>query len=160
LIHLIPRRIYLPVTPKGNVKRKEAGKIFAEDIARLYNSINDEQPLNEAEDSQEPLKEYIRNAFAKLSDISRENVKNWTTLYDLVIDSRLALSLRLSLSKSKDIGPISLGTIFENLSIHSLLAFVQEREEATVKGSRSQMINQIISRLTTKVSALPPRSLN
>jgi hypothetical protein len=76
LIHLIPRRIYLPVTPKGNVKRKEAGKIFAEDIARLYNSINDEQPLNEAEDSQEPLKEYIRNAFAKLTDISPENVKN------------------------------------------------------------------------------------
>lgn len=76
LIHLIPRRIYLPVTSKGNVKRKEAGKIFAEDIARLYNSINDEQPLNEVEDSQELLKEYIRNAFAKLTDISPENVKN------------------------------------------------------------------------------------
>src|SRR6202034_3243623 len=104
LIHIIPRGINLPVTLKGNVRRKEAEKLFAEDIAQLYSRINEEQRLNGAEDSQEPLKEYIRNEFAKVADISPENVKNWTTIYDLGIDSRLALPLRLSLSKRKEIG--------------------------------------------------------
>jgi hypothetical protein len=160
LIHIIPRGSHLPVTSKGNVKRKEAEMLFAEDIARLYGSINDEQLLNGAEDSQEPLNEYIRNVFAKLADICPENVKNWTTLYDLGLDSRLALSLRLSLSKRKEIGPISLGTIFENPSIDSLLTFVQERRQNALKEGRSQKISQIISGLTAKVLAWPSRSLN
>jgi hypothetical protein len=160
LIHLLPGRAKLPVTPKGNVKRKEAEKLFAEDIARLYSNISEEQLLDEAGDSQESLKEYIRNAFAKLADISPENVQNWTTLYDPGIHSRLALSLRLSLSKRKEIGRISLGTIFENPSINSLLAFVQEREQVALKESRAPMIIQIISSLTAKVSAWPSLSLN
>jgi hypothetical protein len=160
MIHLIPRGTSLPVTPKGNVKRKETEKLFAEDISLLYGSLNDEQPQNGAVDSQESLKEYIRNAFAKLADISPENINNWTTLYDLGIDSRLALSLRLSLSKRKQIGPISLGTIFENPSIDSLVTFVQEREETALKECRSRMINQIISRFIAKVSAWPQRPLN
>ena len=160
LIYILPKGMNLPVTPKGNAKRKEAEKLFAVDIARLYSNINDEQLLNGAEQSQEPLKEYIRTIFAKLADVSPDSIKDWTTLYDLGIDSRLALSLRLSLSKRKEIGPISLGTIFENPSIDSLVTFSKEREQATLKESRSQMINQMISRLMTKVSAWPPRSLN
>ena len=160
LIHLLPRGTKLPVTPKGNVKRKEAEKLFAEDIARLYSNISEEQLPDEAGNSEESLKEYIRNAFAKLADISPENVQNWTTLYDLGIDSRLAISLRLSLSKRKEIGRISLGTIFENPSINSLLALVQEREQVALMESRSQMINQMIFSLTAKVSAWPSRLLN
>lgn len=161
LIYILPRGTLLPITPKGNIKRKEAEKLFAKDIARLYSSISDDQLMNRAEDSQEPLKEYIRNVYAKLADVPPETVKNWTTLYDLGIDSRLALSLRLSLSKHKGIGPpISLGQIFENPSIDSLLAFIQKREQATINEIRSQKINRIISGLTAKILAWPPRSLN
>jgi hypothetical protein len=160
LIRIIPRGMNLPVTPKCNVKRKEAERLFAEDIARLYSSISDEQLLNGAEDSRDPLKEYIRNTFAKLADVSPEDIKDWTTLYDLGIDSRLALSLRLSLSKREEIGPISVGTIFEHPSIDSLLAFVQERGQATLTDSRPQSINQIISKFTSQISTWPARSFN
>jgi len=160
LIHILPRGSRLPVTPKGNVKRKEAERFFAEDIARLYGSINNDQRLNGAEDSQKPLDEYIRNVFANLADVPPEKVKNGTTLYDLGIDSRLALSLRLSLSKRKEIGPISLGTIFENPSIDSLLRFVQKREKSTLMDSRCEKIKQIISKLTAQISAWPLRPFN
>jgi aryl carrier-like protein len=154
MIHILPRGKSLPVTPKGNVKRKEAQTLYQQDIDRLYS--NDDGYSSPASDSNSlPLKEFIRSIFAELADVPSAEVKDFTTLYDLGIDSRLALSLRAALSKR--IGPISLGTIFENPTIDKLLAFFQKKCQAVVQESRTQVIEKMISKLSAELTSWPTR---
>jgi aryl carrier-like protein len=129
--------------------------MFADDIAGLYNDIDDNQCANDSGGFQEPLSEFLRKIFAELAEVPITEVNDWTTLYDLNIDSRLSLSLRASLSKR--LGAVSLGTIFENPSIEKLVAFFEKKSNAAVAESRVQVINQMISRLTAEFSTWPSR---
>lgn len=151
LIHIIAREMTLPVTPKGNVRRKEAEKLFSEDIARLYRRINEDQLLNGAEDSQTHSKNIYRIHLQSLQvyphNMSRTGLR-FTILVSILIWPYHYVYLSPG---AKKIGIISLGTIFENPSVESLVAFAQEREQAVIKESRSQVISQIISKLTAQV---------
>lgn len=155
MIYLLPKGSSLPVTPKGNVKRKQAEQLYQNEFERLYNDGDDVSPSS---DDSKPLKEFIRDTFAELADVPSSEVKDFTTLYDLGIDSRLALSLRAALSKR--VGPVSLGAIFENPSIDKLLAFFDKKNQAVVQESRSQVIEKLISKLSGEFSSWPARLSN
>jgi hypothetical protein len=107
------------------------------------------------------LSEYLRTIFSSLSNTPTNEIHDWTTLYDLGIDSRLALSLRSSLSAHID-QPVSLSTLFENPSISDLVAHFSSRLSSLASSSKpndatssSQTINKIISTLSSEFKTWP-----
>ncbi|KAI9742414.1 MAG: hypothetical protein M1818_003947 [Claussenomyces sp. TS43310] len=156
MIYMLPRGSSLPVTPKFNVKRKEAERIYTAEVERLYEDVDDDRPSSPCSlENTKALKQLIRNLFAEIAEVPVERIKDVTTLYELGVDSRLALSLRTSLSKR--IGRISLGTIFENPRVDDLLAYYQKRDQAVLAESRSSVIEQKISKLCKEISSWPVR---
>ncbi|RDW71374.1 acetyl-CoA synthetase-like protein [Coleophoma cylindrospora] len=160
MIHILPKGNTLPVTPKGNVKRKEAERQYTTIVEKLYADI--ENPMSSpatSNSSQEPLPDFIRGLFASLANVPSDQVDDWTTLYDLGIDSRLALSLRTSLSARLGV-PVSLSVIFENPSIASLVSYFEKRSliKSPSKTDSSQVINRIISKLESELRSWPARS--
>jgi hypothetical protein len=163
MLCFLPKGSTLPVTPKGNVKRKEAERIYASQINTLYS--HDILPtLNST--SQQPLSAYIRELLADLSNVPATSISDWTTLYDLGIDSRLALSLRSSLSSYLN-RSISISTLFENPSISKLIAVFSPSKTPSSTSSRnsidskplsSETINRIISTLSSEFTTWPARS--
>lgn len=118
MIYILPEGDKLPVTPKGNVKRKEAEGSFASEIEMLYSGDDFSSSISE---TQEPLSDYLRTLLSQLVNIPADSITDWTTLYSLGITSHLALSLRSSLSSHLN-RQISLGTLLENPSISKLVA--------------------------------------
>ncbi|KAL3427577.1 male sterility protein [Phlyctema vagabunda] len=158
MIHILPRGSTLPVTPKGNVKRKEAERIFTEDVERLYANIESPSSLATSTNNQETLSEFLRNLFADLANIPSERINDWTTLYDLGIDSRLAIPLRTSLS-SRLGRPVSLSTIFENPSISTLVSKYESPSNLAVpEPDSSETINRIICKLESEIKTWPTRT--
>jgi hypothetical protein len=158
MIYILPRGSTLPVSPKGNVKRKQAEKLYASDIARLYGDITSSSTSGSS--SQESLVDFLRNLFARLSGVPVTNIYDWTTIFDLGIDSQLALDIRSSLSRRLG-KPVSLNTIFENPSISKLLSVFEpttssSKSESTRKSS-TQVINQMISKLEAEFKTWAPR---
>lgn len=154
MIHFLPKGQTLPVTPKGNVRRKEAERIYSTAISNLYAdpiSTSFSPPSN-------VLADYIRITLATLSKTPAKNINNWTTLYDLGIDSRLALSLRSSLSTHLQ-RPISLSAIFENPSINKLVEFLSSSlpTAKTEKVTAVETTKRIISKLEAEFASWPPR---
>jgi hypothetical protein len=159
MIYILPRGSTLPVSPKGNVKRKEAEKLYASDIARLYGDITSASTSSSS--SQESLVDFLRNLFARLSGVPVTNIYDWTTIFDLGIESQLALDIRSSLSRRLG-KPVSLNTIFENPSISKLLSVFEtttrsSKSDSTLKSS-TQVINQMISKLEAEFKTWAPRS--
>jgi hypothetical protein len=161
MIYILPEGNKLPVTPKGNVKRKEAERIYASEIEALYS--NDIFPSSISE-SQEPLSEYIRNLVSTLADVPAESIKDWTTLYSLGITSHLALSLRSSISSYLG-HPVSLGTLFENPSISKLVSALTPPSTPTsslhspldTKPASTDTVQRIISNLSADLNTWPKR---
>ncbi|KUJ08437.1 acetyl-CoA synthetase-like protein, partial [Mollisia scopiformis] len=161
MICVLPQGCTLPVTPKGNVKRKEVERIYATEIETLYSE--DVVPLLANSTSQQPLSEFLRNILASLSDVPVSEINDYTSFYDLGIDSRLALSLRTSLSSHLS-RPVSLSTIFENPSITKLVAVLAHPstsdhtdEVAASTNSAADITNEILARLTKELTSWPPR---
>jgi hypothetical protein len=150
MIHYLPKGNTLPITPKGNARRKEAERLYATSISQLYSDPHTSLPSS----SSQPLAEYIRTLLSTLSQTPTHEINNWTTLYDLGIDSRLALSLRTSLS-SHLARPISLSSIFENPSISKLVSFLSSSHSEKV--SATETTQCIISKLEAEFKSWPPR---
>lgn len=153
MLYILPRAKSLPVTPKFNVKRKEAMQVYEKEIAQLYDDVGEQSTGTKITSD---MKETIRALFADIAEVQESDVKGFSTLYELGVDSGSALSLRASLSKQ--IGPISLGTIFENPSVDKLLAYYQKRNQTAAVESRSSVIERMISRLSLEISSWPTRS--
>jgi hypothetical protein len=162
MIYILPEGRTLPVTPKGNVKRKEAERTYSCEITQLYADDILLPPLPST--SQESLSEYLRILFATVSKTDVSDISDLTTLYDLGIDSRLALTIRKSLAARLN-RPLSLSTIFENPSITQLLSIFdpqslggpsKPQDPAT---SSTQTIERIISKLEFEFQTWPPRSI-
>jgi hypothetical protein len=164
LIHILPRGSTLPVTPKGNVKRKEASQLYKSEISQLFSNLT---PPPSREPSRSPsspelLSEYLRRLFSSLSNIPTSDIYDWTTLYDLGIDSRLALTLRSSLSTHLG-RSISLSTIFENPSISALTSHLSSPlsssgsspKPSSNEPSSTQTITRIISTLSSEFKTWP-----
>lgn len=161
MIYILPKGRTLPVTPKGNVKRKEAERMYSCEIAQLYadDILPPPLPLN----SQNSLLDYLRTLFATVSKTNVSEISDLTTLYDLGIDSRLALTIRKSLASRLN-RPISVSTIFENPSIAQLLSVFEPQLPSSPKPqvpatSSSQTIERIISKLEFEFQTWPPRSI-
>jgi thioester reductase-like protein len=167
MIHILPKGSTLAVTPKGNVKRKEAERVYAPEIAQLY-SDDSSSPLfpTSSSSSTEPLSEFLRHTLSSLSNIPVSQIEDYTTLYDLGIDSRLALSLRSSLSHHLK-RSISLSTLFENPSISQLVSVFSPPTPSSSlslpltspKSTSTQVIQGLISKLSAEFAFWPQRSL-
>lgn len=161
MIRVLPKGEKLPVTPKGNVKRKEAMQLYEKYIDQFY--VEDTPATTSSGFSHEAVGEYIRNILASLSNTPITDIHNWTTLYDLGIDSRLALSLRASLT-SHFSRPISLSTIFENPSISKLMSYFTHplsRSNSPLppeQVSSIETVHRIIQKLESEFKSWPPRS--
>jgi hypothetical protein len=163
MIYILPEGNKLPVTPKGNVKRKEAERIYASEIEALY--LGDIFPSSDSE-SQEPLSEYIRSLIATLIDVPTKSINDWSTLYSLGITSHLALSLRSSLSSYLN-RPVSLGTLFENPSISKLVSILTPPSTPTsslhssldTKPASTETVHRIISNLSAEFNTWPTKGL-
>jgi hypothetical protein len=161
MIYILPEGDKLPVTPKGNVKRNEAERIYASEIEMLY--LGDKFPSSISE-SQEPLSEYLRNLIAALVDVPADSINDWTTLYSLGITSHLALSLRSSLSSYLN-RQVSLGTLFENPSISKLVAVLTPPATPTssthsaldTTPASTETVHRIISNLSAEFTLWPKR---
>ncbi|CZR53994.1 uncharacterized protein PAC_03877 [Phialocephala subalpina] len=162
MIRILPQGCTLPVTPKGNVKRKEVERIYAAEIEQLYSDEICPALSNGA--STQPLSEYIRNLLGSLSSVPPADISDYTSFYDLGIDSRLALSLRTSLSSYLS-RSVSLSTVFENNSITKLVAALSFpvtnghiNGGAESKPPSTETTNEILARLTKELASWPPRS--
>jgi hypothetical protein len=164
MIHILPEGDKLPVTPKGNVKRKEVERIYSSEIEMLY--TGDDFPSSVSE-SQEPLSNYLRNLLSKLVNVPADSITDWTTLYSLGITSHLALSLRSSLSSHLN-RQVSLGTLFENPSISKLVAALTPPQTPTsslhssldTKPASTETVHRIIHNLSNEFTFWPKRNLN
>jgi len=163
MIYILPEGSTLPVTPKGNVKRKEAEGIYASEIERLYSDDNLSSSFTESsQESQESLSEYLRTLISTVAKVPAESIEDWTTLYSLGITSHTALSLRSSLSSYLH-RPVSLGTLFENPSISKLVAVLTPpstptsslRSSLDTKDPLTEKVNRIISDLSADLKTWP-----
>lgn len=158
MINILPPGSVLPVTPKGNVKRKEAERIYAAEIEALYA----DDILPQTNGIGQPLSEFLRNLLASVSNSPASEITDCSSFYDLGIDSRLALSLRTSLSLHLS-RPVSLSMIFENPSITTLVAALTPTTNGHTNGNTevklptSEITNQILTRLTKELASWPPR---
>jgi hypothetical protein len=160
MIYILPEGSTLPVTPKGNVKRKEAERIYASEVERLYS--DDSLSSSFTQSSQDSLPEYLRNLIATVANVPAESIEDWTTLNSLGINSHLALSLRSSLSSYLH-RPVSLGTLFENPSISKLVSVLTPPSTPTLslrssldnKDPSTEKVNRIISNLSADLKTWP-----
>ena len=123
MIHVLPKGKSLPLTPKGNVKRNDAVKEFAEVIDELYLSLEGENDLNRMS-IENSLPARILDAVAIASGLPGSTINPSATFYELGIDSLGALQLRSLLSKF--LGPFRLGLIYEHPSVDRLVAHFQK----------------------------------
>lgn len=157
MIYILPNGKFLPTTPKGNVKRKEGERIFSDEINDLYSTSTSLTSLTPTTTPQEPLSTYIRTLLSALSDTPAPNISDWTSLYDLGLDSRAALALRSALIIRLN-RPVSLSFIFEHPTIQSLLSVLEPgpiSKTSDVKGPPIQVIETIISRLEREFDSWP-----
>jgi len=106
--YILPESQILAVTPKGNVKRKEAERIYEGLIIELYASQEGQhrnmQKIQAI--SVERLAETIRKVVSQIFENPLTGAGDDTGLYILGIDSVLAISLKVELAKR--VGRISL----------------------------------------------------
>jgi hypothetical protein len=166
MIRILPYGSVLPVTPKGNVRRKEAERLYVGEISHLFSNLC---LAPHTITNNEPLSESLRNTFSSLSNVPATEISDNTTLYELGIDSRLALSLRSIISAHLQ-RPISLGAIFENPDISSLIQYIEDAKGSSTsdsankfssnKPSPKQTIDRIISTLSSEILTCEPLSLD
>lgn len=162
MIYILPKGSTLPTTPKGNVKRKEAERIYSCEISRLYS--DDILPHTISATCQGTLSEYLRDLFATISKKDTSDITGRTTLYELGIDSRLALTIRKALATRLK-KSVSLSTIFENPSVAQLTSVFDTESYSPgpvqARTSTKQTIERIISDLESEIQTwTPPLSFN
>ena len=156
MVYILPRGSTLEVTPKGNVKRGKTMLHYADEIARLYD-LNDSR-VDEHQSSTVPLSEFLRKLFSRVSGMPVTSIHDWTTIFDLGIESQLALSIRCSLSKRLG-RTVSLNTIFEKPSIAQLVATFDQSSSSKSDSSLSatQAMKRMISKLESEFNSWAPR---
>ncbi|TAQ85312.1 hypothetical protein B7494_g6372 [Chlorociboria aeruginascens] len=150
MIYILPTGNSLPITPKGNVMRKEAERLYANEISQLYNTMATPPSIP----SQESLTDFLRNLLSSLSNIPPTSIQDWTTFSSLGIDSRHTLAIRSSLSSYLN-RQISLSSIHENPSISNLTSVFSQSPGSKSNHHRTL---EILSKLTSESSTWGPHS--
>ena len=160
MIYHIPTGKELPVTPKGNVRRQEAEKTYATEIEELYSEKANHSFTGK-------LSDFLRTALASLCNLSESDIQDNTSIYDLGIDSRLALALRSMISSNLG-KSISVSTIFENPSLSKLVIALNTSMQHSSNecdepdGKSLQVVTGLITSLNSELRSWPllPTSLN
>lgn len=126
----------LPVTPKGNVRRKEAWKMYGDRIEMLYDRLlGDVATRNDDgnEDAYDDLPDldFIRAISADVCQKQWACVEAETSFYDLGLDSQRAVKFRSRLIKRFEAFPLMF--IFEHPTaerLHGFLTKPKTRDEA------------------------------
>ena len=147
MMYIIPEGISLPVTPKGNVKRNEALKMFAKEIDTLYLGLESDQSIKVLTDEEVSLSTYLLKAISTLARVPRAEIQETTDFYAIGIDSVAALQLRKALSSR--VGPVSLGAIFEHPSVEKLVSFLGTKEKSIDEDTHISFIHRVIEKYSS-----------
>ncbi|KAK8253281.1 male sterility protein, partial [Phyllosticta capitalensis] len=118
----------LPVTPKGNVRRKEAWRIYSDRVDALYERYLGTQATADDDETPDHLaslsdEDFVKTIVAEICDTETSAVDNEMSFYDLGLDSQRAVKLRARLVKR--FGTFPLMFIFEYPSVKRLLEYLQ-----------------------------------
>lgn len=161
LILLLKPGETLPVTPKGNVRRKEAQKLYGERLQVLYAKVFDGVEEVPEDDSSAFLSniEFVRSSVAKVCNIDTAKVQDHTSFYTIGLESQKAVRLRSKLSKR--FGKFPLIFVFEYPSVKALCDHLfspaQDQASSTTEKNIS-WIQDTISRYTSEIKSWASKS--
>ncbi|KAF1344851.1 male sterility protein [Delphinella strobiligena] len=154
LILVLTQEETLPVTPKGNVRRKDAQKLYGERLEALYAKFLDS--VEEIQESDETASlndlEFVRRNVAIICSIPAEKIQDTTSFYTVGMESQKAVRLRSRLSQR--FGKFPLMFIFEYPSILALskhLSTPRTVNEPTKQVKNTVWIEDTISRYTSEI---------
>lgn len=156
MVHILSSGESLPVTPKGNVKRREAEKIYQHVLDQLYTQISTQPGTRRARDGPPgaALAQVIRGLVSKVCNYPLGEHHDGTSFSELGVDSISAIKLRSALQK--EVGPIGLGAIFEYSSISRLVAYYDsDRNDGNDKVSHEDFIRHTIESYSRELQTWP-----
>lgn len=157
MILVLPKGKSLPVTPKGNVKRNDAIKEFADVIDNLYRSLEGGDQSNR-ESTENSLPARIRDAVATVSGVPGSTLDSSAAFYELGIDSINVLQLRSILFKF--LGTFRLGVLYEHPSVNSLVAHFQKEGGDVDEDKQFSFIHHTINSYSSEFSCWSASTLN
>ncbi|KAK2729501.1 ochratoxin a non-ribosomal peptide synthetase [Colletotrichum kahawae] len=160
LVLVLGRGETLPVTPKGNVRRKNAWELYGDRVENMYNKLFGDDPdlaiEGASNEAGSPTIETIQKAASEVLGLPVEEIDENRNWYELGLDSIQAVSLRTRLVKS--FGSFPLMFILEYPTAKSLLGFLQRPRnddldtKAMVTTQHHEWIRSAINRLTQEMS--------
>lgn len=154
MVLVVSKSEKLPVTPKGNVRRKEAWKLYGARIEALYSSLLDGDAPDEANVINSDLEdlEFVRQCVAHVSSLDTKQVSDDASFYHLGLNSQMAVRLRPLLVQR--FGKFPLMFVFEYPSVFKLtdaLSKIGQNAGVASPGRHFAWIQDAISRYTAEI---------
>ena len=154
LILMLPEGKSLPVTPKGNVRRKEALALYGDRLESLYKQAFDgtEESEGDADFASMCNLDFVRTCVATACDTSIDLVQSKSNFYTIGLDSQKAVRLRSRLSRR--FGKFPLMFIFEFPSADQLckqLSSASKAGSSTTVQRNHAYIQDAIVRYTDEI---------
>ncbi|KAL1630111.1 putative NRPS-like protein biosynthetic cluster [Diplodia seriata] len=139
----------LPVTPKGNVRRKEAWRLFGERVEEMYErhlqgSVGGDDDGNGAVNGADGAMsdvDFIRACVAEICQREVHDIEPETSFYDLGLDSQGAVKLRSRLVRR--FGAFPLMFIFEHPSLTKLHGYLTRTSNADAVDAEKERLSWI-----------------
>lgn len=145
----------IPITPKGNVRRKEAQKLYGERLEILYINVLEGVQTAQEDDASVSLSDldFLRDVVASTCNIPVNNIDEHTSFYTIGLDSQKAVRLRSKLAAR--FGKFPLMFIFEYPSVYALcerLSSPATKEHTSTNEKNIAWTENAISRYTTEIT--------
>ncbi|KAJ5020159.1 Adenylate-forming reductase Nps9 [Colletotrichum sp. SAR 10_99] len=159
LVLVLDKGETLPVTPKGNVRRKNAWDLYGDRVENLYSKLFGDDSGSTTDSNGvagSPTIETIQKAASEVFGLPLEEIEENRNWYELGLDSIQAVSLRTRLVKS--FGSFPLMFIFEYPTAKSLLGFLQRPKDdgldtkAMVTTQHHDWIRSAINRMNQEMN--------
>ncbi|KAI8174470.1 Adenylate-forming reductase Nps9 [Colletotrichum sp. SAR 10_75] len=159
LVLVLDKGETLPVTPKGNVRRKNAWDLYGDRVENLYSKLFGDDSGSTTDSNGftgSPTIETIQKAASEVFGLPLEEIEEDRNWYELGLDSIQAVSLRTQLVKS--FGSFPLMFIFEYPTAKSLLGFLLRPKSdvldtnAIVTTQRHEWIQSSINRMNQEMN--------
>ncbi|KAJ0314236.1 hypothetical protein Brms1b_007110 [Colletotrichum noveboracense] len=159
LVLVLDKGETLPVTPKGNVRRKNAWNLYGDRVENLYSKLFGDDSGSTTDSNGvagSSTIETIQKAASEVFGLPLEEIEENRNWYELGLDSIQAVSLRTRLVKS--FGSFPLMFIFEYPTARSLLGFLQRPKgdgldsKAMVTTQHHDWIRSAINRMNQEMN--------
>ncbi|KAH9228086.1 hypothetical protein K456DRAFT_1774760 [Colletotrichum gloeosporioides 23] len=159
LVVVLDKGETLPVTPKGNVRRKNAWNLYGDRVENLYSKLFGDDSGSTTDSNGvagSSTIETIQKAASEVFGLPLEEIEENRNWYELGLDSIQAVSLRTRLVKS--FGSFPLMFIFEYPTARSLLGFLQRPKgdgldsKAMVTTQHHDWIRSAINRMNQEMN--------